>query len=136
MTKEQVQKFRDKFKDNAMIVVCDNQHLFYDNVGGKFPLIWDDENEVLTTMVMNDDIYSQSLNPVYIEMTEYEHIQFIQIFINANQAMDYIEEIKDQWSGNIENKHDWAISTISKLNASHLINNPYKTTAHNEDEEP
>ena len=72
MTKEQVVQFRDVIaKDKILQVVCDNQHIFYDRVAQKCPIMWDDDNEVFTVCRVNQDPNMQKVFPIETVQTSF-----------------------------------------------------------------
>lgn len=96
MTKEQIIKFRDEIgKETPMKVICDNEHFFYDNLDEYFPIIWDDDNEVLIQIQPNNhDQYSAPRLPYRISISMYEHIQFIEAYVDMKMAVKSIDNLK------------------------------------------
>lgn len=89
MTKEQVVEFRDVVgKDKILKIVCDNQHIFYDRVVHKCPIMWDDDNEVFTVCRINQDPIMQETYPIETVQTSYEHIQFMHCYDTIKSAME------------------------------------------------
>ena len=89
MTKEQVVQFRDVIaKDKILQVVCDNQHIFYDRVAQKCPIMWDDDNEVFTVCRVNQDPNMQKAFPIETVQTSYEHIQFMHCYDTTATALN------------------------------------------------
>lgn len=97
MTKDHVIEFRDHVaKGNPMKIICDNEHTFYYNIPGYFPIIWDDDYENFTTVMSNQDQYSDAQMPYCIVTTEYEHIQFMEAYKNVKEMVQYLSKIKDK----------------------------------------
>ena len=89
MTKEQVVQFRDVIaKDKILQVVCDNQHIFYDLVAQKCPIMCDDDNEVFTVCRVNQDPNMQKVFPIETVQTSYEHIQFMYCYETTATALN------------------------------------------------
>ena len=64
MTKEDITKFRDEIiGDKPYRVICDNEHIFYGNIPGYFPIIWDDDAETMITIDWSRDVYSDQRLP-------------------------------------------------------------------------
>lgn len=89
MTKDQVISFRDGIgKDKILKIVCDNQHIFYDNVAQKCPIMWDDDNEVFTTCRINQEPHIQKAYPIETVQTAYDHIQFMHCYDTTATALE------------------------------------------------
>lgn len=96
MTKEQIIKFRDQFGKgvNPMKVICDNEHIYYDNLESFFPIIWDDDNETLMQIQPNNhDQYSAPNLPYRISVSQYEHIQFIEVYVDMKEATKSLDNL-------------------------------------------
>lgn len=129
MTLEDIKKFRDEIgKGKPIIVTCDNQHIFYENVEDSIPLIWDDNAQTLTAITVNTtDQYSPSKVPMSIEITEYEHIQFIQVLLTTKEALAVLDKYKNSFGSGEEaqKKYDYAVYVISKASSSKMAKGPY-----------
>lgn len=127
MTLEDIKKFRDEIgKGKPIIVTCDNQHIFYENVEDSIPLIWDDEAQTLTAITVNTiDQYAPSERPMSIEITEYEHIQFIQVLLTTKEAIELINQYKSSFGENADKKYEYAIYMISKASQSRMARGRY-----------
>lgn len=94
MTKEQVVNFRDNIaKDKMIKIVCDNQHIFYDNIAQYPPVVWDDSNETFTVIRTNPDPNGQVKYPFETVQTSYEMIQFMHCYDTAQSAIKLMNEI-------------------------------------------
>lgn len=94
MTKDQVVNFRDVVaKDKMIKIICDNQHIFYDNIAQYPPIMWDDANEVFTVVRVNQDAGGQDKYPFETVQTSYEMIQFIHCFDTAETALKLKNEL-------------------------------------------
>ena len=96
MTKADVKWFRDTFAGLPMVIICDNDHNFFDNYPGQcFPL-WDDTNERVTFLQVNieDQGRSSADYPMTITCTEYEHIQIMKVLADRETIIDYINNNK------------------------------------------
>lgn len=116
MTKQNVVKFRDEiFKGLPMIVVCDNDHNFFDNYPGQSFPVWDDENECVTWFETyhqqapgsNTDDY-----PLVLCVTEYAQIQSIRAYADRSDIMKYLRDTKADIG---EDKHKCNIEIVSKV---------------------
>ena len=129
MTLEDIKKFRDEIgKDRPIIVTCDNQHIFYDNIEDSIPLIWDDSAQTLTCINVNTiDQYSPEKAPMYIEITEYEHIQFIKVLLTTKEALELIEQYKSSFGSgeDADKKYDKTLEIISRASNSKMARYPY-----------
>lgn len=89
MTKEQIIKFRDEIgKDKMLKIVCDNQHIFYDNIASYPPIIWDDDNETFMAVRVCQDANVQVETPYETIQTSYEHVQFMHCYDTVASAID------------------------------------------------
>ena len=97
MTKEDITKFRDEvIGDKPYRVICDNEHIFYGNIPGYFPIIWDDDAETMITIDWSRDVYSDQRLPFHITITEYEHIQYLEGHGTVAETMKMIQLYKDK----------------------------------------
>ena len=123
MTKEQIIKFRDEIgKDKMLKIVCDNQHIFYDNIASYPPVIWDDENETFMAIRVCQDPNVQVETPYETIQTSYEHIQFMHCYDTVASAIDLMnaygsrlsEDKKKQFetylSESAHNRKNWSMS--------------------------
>lgn len=94
MTKEDIKWFREQFAGKPMVIICDNEHNFFDNYPGKAFPIWDDDNERVTFIQANieDQGRSSADFPIVISCTEYEHIQIIKVLADRETTMKYISD--------------------------------------------
>ena len=131
MTLEDIKKFRDEIgKGKPIIITCDNQHMFYENVEDSIPLIWDDSAQTLTAITVNTtDQYSPSKVPMSIEITEYEHIQFMQVLLTTKEALEILEQYKSSFGAGEEaqKKYEYAVYVISRANNSKMAKWPYNS---------
>lgn len=127
MTLEDIKKFRDEIgKGKPIIVTCDNQHIFYENVEDSIPLIWDDSAQTLTAITVNNiDQYSPSKRPMSIEITEYEHIQFIQVLLTTKEALELLNQYKSSFGDDADKKYEYAKYVVSRASNSKMAKGPY-----------
>lgn len=90
MTKELITKMRETFSTSILKVTCDNMIILYDNTGIHPNLIWDDGAETVTALRINTET-SQQTHPIEVFATNYEHIQYIEAFINPANAKEWID---------------------------------------------
>lgn len=131
MTLEDIKKFRDEIGGvgKPLIVTCDNQHIFYENVEDSIPLIWDDDAQTLTAITVNTvDQYSPSKTPISIEITEYEHIQFMQVLLTTKEAIEVLKKYKDKLGDDTEKRYEYALSIISGASNSRMARAPYRNS--------
>lgn len=96
MTKTDIQWFRETFKGKPMVIICDNEHNFFDNYPGQCFPVWDDENERVTFLQVNiEDQGRSSVDfPMTISCTEYEHIQIMKVLASREDILKYIADNK------------------------------------------
>lgn len=131
MTLEDIKKFRDEIGGvgKPLIVTCDNQHIFYENIEDSIPLIWDDDAQTLTAITVNTvDQYSPSKTPISIEITEYEHIQFMQVLLTTKEAIEVLKKYKDKLGDDTEKRYEYALSIISGASNSRMARAPYRNS--------
>lgn len=131
MTLEDIKKFRDEIGGvgKPLIVTCDNQHIFYENIEDSIPLIWDDDAQTLTAITVNTvDQYSPSKTPISIEITEYEHIQFMQVLLTTKEAIEVLKKYKDKLGDDTEKRYEYALSIISGASNSRMARAPYRSS--------
>lgn len=99
MNVNSIKKFRDETaKGKPLMIICDNEHVFYDNVVGNFPVIWDDDAETLTTIIYSSDVYSNRERPFNVMISGYDHIQFMFAMETSKEIVQYLSSIKDKMS--------------------------------------
>lgn len=129
MTLEDIKKFRDEIGGTGkpMIVTCDNQHMFYENIEHSIPLIWDDDAQTLTAITINTtDQYSPDKVPFSIEITEYEHIQFMQVLLTTKEVLEVLDMYKDKFGTDSDKKYEYAKAMVSMASSSRTAKYPYR----------
>jgi len=117
MTLKEIQLIRSEIgEDKAMHITCDNEHHFYDNVQGSTPIIWDDENERLISIIPNTEQYGQEKLPIKVVYTSYEHIQFIEAIIPMKDAINVLNTFKDKMT---EDEYKYCLGMFSTA-ANHM----------------
>ena len=98
MTGPEIKKIREEAgEDKAMIIVCDNERLFYHNVAWSCPLIWDDGLQRFISFEANTTTaQSQVKMPAKVVYTSYEHIQYIEILMNTKEVIELLNKFKDK----------------------------------------
>lgn len=82
-----------------MAIITDNQHIYFDHLPGMPSISWDDENEILYVFRSCTETW-QNMYPFSVEITDYEMIQFIEIFLDLPDAKKWIDEHKNTFSKN------------------------------------
>lgn len=90
MTLADIKEFRDSVRGKIpYMIICDNQQIFID--GGQESLVlWFDDDEKLIAIRPNPTA-SQAGYPFEVVITEYEHIQFIKVYANAEILKDILD---------------------------------------------
>ena len=95
-----------------MIVVVDNSL--------QQVVLWDDDNEKMTVLKVNTaNPGIQDTYPFEILCTEYEHIQYMELLLPQNKAMEWVNNNKDlllKETLNGQNYYEIAKEFISKYN--------------------
>ena len=119
MTIEQIKKIRDDAgTEKAMIITCDNEHIFYDNIKDSCPLIWDDENERLISFEKNmSSNQSQAAKPGRVVFTAYEHIQFIEVIATVPEVIEILNKFKDKMT---EEQYNYCIKFYAGASSIHM----------------
>lgn len=119
MTKDQVILIREQFKDKIIKITLDNQHIFYDNTDAKYPIIWDDDNELFIVIRPNQDAYVQYEAPFEVNISGYDHIQQMTTVTTATDILtNYIDKMQLN-----ENGRKYVIDLTSKINGNKLPDN-------------
>lgn len=123
MDKATVKKYRDLADSSnlPMKVISDNEHWFLHNVDNACKLIWDDDNELLYALSLNNDYYSQCALPIKLTAIGYGEIQTIEVYMDKVAAVTYLGDLKDD--GKLtedEFAHDLEI--VSRASASSTLN--------------
>lgn len=98
MEKNQVQYFREKYKGRPTLIICDNEHNFFDNFPGRCLPIWDDDLE-LVTFLESDHEFSGMANAdfPYVEVvTPYACIQSFRVFTDRETIMGFLNDTKSK----------------------------------------
>ena len=94
---------REAFSTNPIKITCDNMIVRWDNTGTYPNIIWDDENEILTAFLpTTEDI--QDGYPFEIFTTEYEHIQYMEAYVDPKTATEWVEKNKNNMGEENYNK--------------------------------
>ena len=99
MEKEHVIEIRDEAKknNNMLMIITDNEHVFYDNVKDSIPIVWDDEGATFTTIMTNFSQVTPRYSPFMKTTVQYEQIQFMNIFLSEEEATEFVKKnITDQ----------------------------------------
>lgn len=116
MTKEAVIKTRDvTFKGMPMVIICDNDHNFFDNYPGQAFPVWDDDNECVSWFETyhqqapgaNTDDY-----PLALCVTDYAQIQSMRVYADRSDIMKYLKNTKAIIG---EDKYNCNLQVVSKV---------------------
>lgn len=80
-----------------MAIITDNQHIYFDHLPGMPSISWDDDNEALYVFRSCTETW-QNMYPFSVEITDYEMIQFIEVFLDLPDAKKWIDEHKNTLS--------------------------------------
>ena len=118
MTLAEIKKMREEVGENTpLIIVADNQHIFYDNCGDSCSLIWDDELERLISFEKNiDHVQTQARKPALVTYTSYEHIQFIEVLLTVPEVIEILNKFKDKMT---EEQYKYCIKFYSTSASVH-----------------
>ena len=81
---------REDFSTSPLKITCDNMIVLYDNSGLYPNLIWDDDKETVTAFRINTSD-NQQTRPFEIFCTNYEHIQYIEAWVNPTTAKTWVD---------------------------------------------
>lgn len=99
MEKQAVIYLRDRYKEKGLPIeiICDNMIRYFDNTNNRnsIKLMWDDEREILTEFRMNGENTNQKIHPIRLSSVQYSEIQYIDVFLDPETAVEYLKEIKD-----------------------------------------
>lgn len=119
MTAETIIKMRTVFSDLPIQVTCDNLIVVVDNSLQQI-VQWDDDNEVLTVLKINTvNPGIQDTYPFELLCTNYDHIQYMELLLPQNKAMEWVNNNKamlEKETLNDENYYEIAKEFISKYN--------------------
>ena len=93
MNLEQIKKIRDDVgKGKPLTIVYDNDKVIYDNVQDQFPVIWDDNKELLYQIGVDNYFHNQKKTPYIILAYTYECIQEIIIGSTVVDCIDFLKQ--------------------------------------------
>ena len=93
MTKELIKKFvEEDYKDCVILITCDNEHKFYYNAHNNTPVVFDWDNDVFIALETNEEIVDQNKHPMQVTMVALEEIQFLTVFIEAKEALNFVNK--------------------------------------------
>lgn len=143
MNKETIKKIRDVAREIPGVVIkviCDNSQNFFDGHPTDHVLIWDDTNERLLCIRQNGtaniNMAPQHKVPFEVVMTDYEHIQFIQVFCDLDtvdkiltatsyakkaQLLEYLKKLpvmRSEITGSTGDGIDWETTSDSTSDSS------------------
>lgn len=117
MDKASVAYFREKFKDQPIVIICDNEHNFFDNCSDMVPPIWDDASERVMYIQNNQDGGRMRTEmPLTVSITNYDHIQIIKALVTKEEAVKFMVENKSKLS---EDKFKYGMKMISGSARAH-----------------
>lgn len=88
-----VKKLREDAKKRGLpiMIICDNERNMYDYAADKFPLIWDDDNQILTSVFINDD-YRSTEQRFVVSSVSYSEIQYINTPMSKKELIEWMGE--------------------------------------------
>ena len=93
MVKDSIIKMREAFSTSPIKVTFDNMVVRWDHTQNYPDMIWDDDNEtVMVFSASTEDI--QDGYPFEVFMSTYEHIQFMEAYVDPKTAIEWLEENK------------------------------------------
>lgn len=95
MNVEQIKYLRQLHGEDDLFVFTDNAKLCNAKLD-KSHIIWDDEAELIHTIRPNPNFYSQSKEPVAIESSAYETIQYIGSYESKEDLIKFLNSIKSK----------------------------------------
>lgn len=98
MNKEQVQYFRKKYEGQPVLIICDNEHNFFDNYPSRCLPIWDDDRELVTFVESYQESSGMGSSdfPYVVTVTSYDFIQSFRVFSDRNKILDFLNELKSK----------------------------------------
>lgn len=99
MTKESIIKAREDFSDNPIRVICDNMIIVLDKADENSVVIWDDDNERLISFRPswdNNVTAIQQEYPFSVIYTDYELIQYMEMYVKPKEAVEWANQYKGQ----------------------------------------
>ena len=118
MTLAEIKKIREEVGENKpMIIICDNEHIFYHNCGDTCPIILDDELERLISFEKHVTMPQTHLTlPCKVVYTSYEHIQFIKVLTTVPEVIEILNKFKDKMT---EEQYKYCIKFYSTSASVH-----------------
>lgn len=118
MTLAEIQKIREEAgEEKPMIIICDNEHHFYDNTGDTCPLIWDDDLErIISFEKQVTHPNTQETLPCKVVYTSYEHIQFIKVLTTVPEIIEILNKFKDKMT---EEQYNYCIKFYASSASVH-----------------
>lgn len=90
MSKDIIKKFvEEDFKDNTILVTCDNEHKFYHRSYGNPDIIWDWDNDRFMTLQSAEDVADQNKNSLEITSVSLDEIQFLTAYVDVPKALEF-----------------------------------------------
>ena len=77
-------------RDIPLLVYCDNAYTFWEK--NDF-VIWDDTNERVIVYRLNDDPQSSPKLPLNVTVTDYDHIQKMEVRITVEALPDVVDSL-------------------------------------------
>lgn len=113
MEKRQVQYFRKKYKGQPVLIICDNEHNFFDNFPDKCLPIWNDDEEIVTFVETNQETGGRDSvdYPFIVTVTAYSQIQSFRVYTDRVKIVDFLNDTKTE-NGN--GAYEYAKDVINK----------------------
>ena len=119
MTLAEIKKIREEAgTDKPMIIIGDNEHIFYHNVNDSCVIIWDDELERIISFEKNiTSAQSQAIRPARVVYTSYEHIQYIEVITTIPEVLTILNKFKDKMT---DEHYQYCIKFYSSIANAHM----------------
>ena len=111
MTKDSIIKAREDFSGNPIRIICDNMIIAWDKADKNSVVIWDDDNERMITFRVGGDVNDASLQsqfPFTVIYTDYELIQYMEMYSRPVDAINWANQYKSQ----LEDDYDKVMDII------------------------
>ena len=113
MTKDSIIKAREDFSGNPIRIICDNMIIVWDKADSNSVVVWDDSNDRLISFMVNgniNDITLQQQFPFIVTYTDYELIQYMEMYSAPQDAVKWASQYKSQ----LGDEYDKVMDIIKK----------------------
>ena len=113
MTKDSIIKAREDLSGNPIRIICDNMIIVWDKADSNSVVVWDDDNDRLIAFMVNgniNDITLQQQFPFIVTYTDYELIQYMEMYSAPQDAVKWASQYKSQ----LGDEYDKVMDIIKK----------------------